>query len=231
MLWYDVLLISLTPCMWCWLCCSCPPDALRSAIDDWKKHVCDAEDNINRTQVRAAPPPVTRSILINPLCIHVSVLAFRWSLRLRWIRWRAAPDCVRCLISAFPAFPASPLYRWELPLTLWGHVKVKGRRLLISVCVPQAMLPQPSGSQFHGPYVSLPPGTQHPPQTDFLKRQWAVDPRRSTSPCTTGSWSDSTWCSLITTGAAPTAHGDSRESAAADYSSILPFNMFCVNIC
>ncbi len=62
-----------------------------------------------------------------------------------------------------PSVPALPVRAAAHSV---GSLKVKGRRLLISVCVPQAMLPQPSGSQFHGPYVSLPPGRSTP--TDRL---------------------------------------------------------------
>ncbi len=61
-----------------------------------------------------------------------------------------------------PSVPSVPALPVRAAAHSVGSLKVKGRRLLISVCVPQAMLPQPSGSQFHGPYVSLPPGRSTP---------------------------------------------------------------------
>ncbi|KAF4108623.1 E3 ubiquitin-protein ligase TTC3 isoform X2 [Onychostoma macrolepis] len=88
---------------------SFPSGALLSAIDDWKKHVCDAEDKISRTQMEfeAQMDQVKNGARLCSL-----------------------PDiCV-------PSVPTAPALPAMLP----------------------PPVPQPSGSQFYGPYGSLPPG-------------------------------------------------------------------------
>ncbi|CAM4728514.1 unnamed protein product [Leuciscus chuanchicus] len=108
---------------------SFPSAALLSAIDDWKRHVCDMEDRINRTQMEfdAQMDEVKKG---TRLC--------------------SLPDICVPSVPTVPTLPA----------------------------IPPAPVPQ-SGSQFHGPYGSLPPprtptptgrATPQPPDEPVTRR-------------------------------------------------------------
>ncbi|XP_067288766.1 E3 ubiquitin-protein ligase TTC3 [Pseudorasbora parva] len=101
---------------------SFPPGALRSAIDDWKRHVCDMEDRINRTQMEfdAQMDEVKKGVRLCSL-----------------------PDIF------IPSVPTAPALPALLP----------------------PPLPQPSHSQFCGPYGSLTAERVTPQPTERLPEE------------------------------------------------------------